>query len=344
MNPILNAEPLSFPWATVDPFLFCVLHDDRYPKSNGRYGPAASLADHRIGQDFVNADGWRMYHGTTVPGFPAHPHRGFETVTFVQRGLIDHSDSLGAAARYGPGDVQWLTAGSGVVHAEMFPLLDTEAPNPLKFFQIWLNLPARSKFATPRFSMFWAEDIPRHSVTSPSGARTEVICVAGQLVAGLNIEPLVPPPDSWAAASDSDLAVWTVKMEPGALWTLPPARGLGTRRHLYFYAGDQASVANQPLKGQVVVELDATQPVALKNTGVRSAEFLMLQGRPIGEPLVQAGPFVMNTESEVQQAFADFQRTKFGDWPWPDRAPVHGADPTRFARYADGSEQRRSAR
>ena len=95
--------------------------------------------------DFAGADGWRMYHGSIVPGFPQHPHRGFETVTFVRQGFIDHSDSLGATARFGRGDVQWLTAGEGIVHCEMFPLLDREGPNPCELFQIWLNLPAADK-------------------------------------------------------------------------------------------------------------------------------------------------------------------------------------------------------
>ena len=81
--------------------------------------------------DFAGADGWRMYHGSIVPGFPQHPHRGFETVTFVRQGLIDHSDSLGATARFGRGDVQWLTAGEGIVHCEMFPLLDRERAEPV---------------------------------------------------------------------------------------------------------------------------------------------------------------------------------------------------------------------
>ena len=166
-SPVLSITPLGFPWATIDPFLLCVYHNDSYPKANGRYGPAASLAGHASGRDFSNSDGWRMYHGTTVPGFPPHPHRGFETVTIVRRGWIDHSDSLGAAARYGAGDVQWLTAGRGVVHAEMFPLLDTSAPNPLEMFQIWINLPARSKFAAPHFTMFWSKDVPRVSASIP---------------------------------------------------------------------------------------------------------------------------------------------------------------------------------
>lgn len=130
MSVILEQVRLGFPWPAVDPFLFCVHHDDAYPAGNEKLGPAASLAGRNLGQDFEQKDGWRMYHGLTVPGFPQHPHRGFETVTIARRGLIDHSDSLGAAARFGRGDVQWLTAGKGIVHCEMFPLLDRSGPNP----------------------------------------------------------------------------------------------------------------------------------------------------------------------------------------------------------------------
>ncbi|MBC7662696.1 MAG: pirin family protein, partial [Caulobacter sp.] len=135
-NAIVKIQPLGFPWETADPFLFCVHHDDAYPKGNGRFGPDASLAGRSLGQDFGGKDGWSMYHGQQVPGFPSHPHRGFETVTIVRQGLTDHSDSLGAAARFGGGDVQWLTAGKGIVHSEMFPLLSTDQANPLELFQI----------------------------------------------------------------------------------------------------------------------------------------------------------------------------------------------------------------
>ncbi|MFZ9014681.1 MAG: pirin family protein, partial [Alphaproteobacteria bacterium] len=111
------------PWPTLDPFLFCVHHDDNYPAGDGEMRPKASLEGRSIGHDFGGKDGWSMYHGDTVPGFPQHPHRGFETVTVARQGYIDHSDSLGAAARFGEGDLQWMTAGRGVVHSEMFPLL-----------------------------------------------------------------------------------------------------------------------------------------------------------------------------------------------------------------------------
>src|SRR5436190_11448224 len=150
---VLETAPLGFPWATRDPFLFCVHHDDAYPAGNEELGPRASLDGRNLGMDFEGKDGWRMYHGEVVPGFPQHPHRGFETVTIVRRGYIDHSDSLGAAARFGMGDVQWLTAGAGVVHSEMFPLLDAHGPNTLELFQIWLNLPGKDKLVAPYFTM-----------------------------------------------------------------------------------------------------------------------------------------------------------------------------------------------
>ncbi len=142
-------------------------HDDAYPHGNEQLGPAASLAGRRLGEDFEGADGWRMYHGATVPGFPQHPHRGFETVTLARRGFIDHSDSLGATARFGRGDVQWMTAGRGVVHSEMFPLLERDRPNPLELFQIWLNLPGSDKLVDPHFAMLWSHDIPVVAARSP---------------------------------------------------------------------------------------------------------------------------------------------------------------------------------
>ena len=109
-----------------------------------------------------------MYHGDVVPGFPRHPHRGFETVTITRRGYIDHSDSLGATARYGDGDVQWMTAGSGIVHAEMFPLLDEQTRKPDRAVPDLAQSPARSKFARPHFSMFWDQ---RHSAARPRRRR-----------------------------------------------------------------------------------------------------------------------------------------------------------------------------
>ncbi|PLC04877.1 pirin [Variovorax sp. RO1] len=343
-SPIVQVQPLGFPWQTLDPFLFCVYHDDAYPKANGRMGPEASLAGRQIGQDFSRKDGWSMYHGETVPGFPSHPHRGFETVTIVRKGLIDHSDSLGATARFGGGDVQWLTAGKGIVHSEMFPLLDASAPNPLELFQIWLNLPAKNKMAEPHFTMFWSEAIPRFASDDAQGGRTEVAVIAGRFGADdaqaqAAIDPLAPPPDSWAAQAGADLAIWTLRMTPGARWTLPPATGEGTRRMLYFFKGATAQVAGRRVDGPAAIELRADAAVELCNGPEGDGEFLLMQGRPIGEPVAQYGPFVMNTQAEISQTMADYRRTQFGGWPWADPAPVHGAEAARFARHPDGREE-----
>jgi quercetin 2,3-dioxygenase len=336
---VLAIAPLGFPWLTIDPFLFCAYHDDAYPEGNGEMGPRASLAGRPIGQDFSRQDGWSMYHGKNVPGFPGHPHRGFETVTIVRKGLIDHADSLGAAARFGGGDVQWVTAGSGIVHSEMFPLLDTAAPNPLELFQIWLNLPAKNKMVPPHFTMLWSENIPRHVATDANGRTTEVAIIAGRL-ADAPQQALAPPPDSWAAQRDADVAIWTLRMAPGAAWTLPAAASETTRRQLYFFKGTAVSVASQVISSHAAIELQSGSDVALVNSGDDVAEFLLLQGKPITEPVAQYGPFVMNTREEIAQAMQDYQRTQFGGWPWPDEAPVHGRDPARFARRPDGQEER----
>jgi quercetin 2,3-dioxygenase len=342
-NPIVKIQPLGFPWATIDPFLFCAYHDDAYPEGNGEMGPRASLAGRPIGQDFSRKDGWSMYHGAEVPGFPGHPHRGFETVTIVRKGLIDHADSLGAAARFGGGDVQWVTAGAGIVHSEMFPLLDPAAPNPLELFQIWLNLPARNKMVAPHFTMLWSEQIPRRVATDEHGRHTEIAVIAGRLAdaaGGATLEPLAPPPDSWASHADADVAIWTIRMAPGARWTLPAAAGPTARRQLYFFKGGSTSVAGQVINQPAAIELQASAAVALVNPGDDLAEFLLLQGKPIAEPVAQYGPFVMNTREEIEQAIRDYQRTQFGGWPWPDEAPVHGRDPARFARHPGGREER----
>ncbi len=125
-------------------------------------------------------------------------------------------------------------------------------------------------------------------------------------------------------------------MEPGARWKLPPAASAAARRKLYFFRGASVNVAGEAITRHAAIELRAASAVELANTGADVAEFLMLQGRPIGEPVAQYGPFVMNTEAELRQAFDDYRRTEFGGWPWPDSAPVHGPERVRFARHADG--------
>lgn len=334
---ILSTTPLDFQWHTLDPFLFCVHHDDAFPPGNERMGPDPDLLRSRnIGMDFQLLDGWRMYHGSVVPGFPQHPHRGFETITLARRGLVDHSDSLGARARFGHGDVQWMTAGKGIVHAEMFPLLNRDAPNPGELFQIWLNLPAEDKFAEPHFKMLWSDTIPQATVRDDSGRATTVTVIAGRY--GDQVPP-APPPDSWAARSDSHVAIWTLQLEPGAAFTLPAASA-DANRVLYLFASGTMQVGGQAIEPGHGVQVRPDAPIPLLN-GSTPAEILVLQGRPIGEPVAQQGPFVMNNAGEIRQAMIDYQTTGFGDWPWGRDDPVHDRDEGRFAVHADGRVERR---
>ena len=330
-SPVLRQWPLDFQWQTIDPFLFCVHHVDAYPKGNAEHGPQASLAGRNIGNDFEGIDGWRMYHGDVVPGFPVHPHRGFETVTIVRAGLVDHADSLGAAGRYGRGDTQWMTAGRGVQHSEMFPLLQTDRDNTMELFQIWLNLPAKSKMADPYFAMFWRDTVPKVQMQDSAGRRIEIEVVAG--TCGGARAPM-PPPDSWAADASNHVAIWLLRLAPGARWTLP-ATVAGINRALYFHAGQTLRLGGVEIAVKHGLALNPAQEVEIEN-GDAETQLLLLQGRPIAEPVSSYGPFVMNTRAEIEQAFTDYRRTQFGGWPWPRNDQVHDPKRGRFARHVDG--------
>lgn len=333
---IKSIKQLGFPWHTQDPFLFCVHHEDFYPKGNAVMGPAESLAGRNIGQDFNPNQKWRMYHGEQVPGFPAHPHRGFETVTIVTKGLVDHSDSLGAAGRFGFGDVQWMTAGKGVQHCEMFPLLHSEKENPLELFQIWMNLPKAKKLTEPHFAMLWSDTIPIYAHCDENGKSTFVKVIAGNID---NVTAPSPAPNSWAADPHHEVAIWTIDLEPNAQWKLPVASAQANRS-LYFYEGEEITIADQKISQALAIELFADREVTIKN-GNKKSKMLLLQGKPINEPVAQYGPFVMNTQPEIQQAMREYQQTQFGGWPWSTYEHVHPREKGRFARYPDGKEETR---
>jgi len=330
---IKSIMPVDFQWQTKDPFLFCAYHNDSYPEGNEDSGPRASLQGRNIGMDFEIKDGWRMYHGDRVPGFPVHPHRGFETVTIVQQGLVDHADSMGAAGRYGDGDVQWMTAGRGIQHSEMFPLVNQDKPNTLELFQLWLNLPATNKMVQPHFSMFWSSNIPKKCFQDEAGRQTQVDIIAGALG---DTEALSPPPDSWAGNADNHVAIWTIVMSASARWLLPGSAA-GLNRILYFYRGNLLNIDGTDIAPMHCVELQSDVDVMLENAD-EECRILLLQGRPINEPVEQYGPFVMNTRNEIMQAMQDYQETEFGGWPWPSRDTVHKGK-ERFARHADGKTE-----
>lgn len=329
---IISVKPLGFQWETKDPFLFCAHHRDAYPAGNERMGPAADLGGRRLGSDFSSLNGWSMYHGEKVPGFPVHPHRGFETVTIVLEGFIDHTDSAGATGRYGNGDVQWMTAGTGLLHAEMFPLLNRDKPNTLELFQLWLTLPGIKKRVEPYFRMLWKESIPIITVTDDKGKKTHLTIISGKVEGK---EVLCPSKDSWASNPANEVVIVRIKMEPGAEYTLPVAAE-ETNRMLFFYKGDELLIEDQSIPAYQSIELKAN--TTTKITSIRGeCELLWLQGKPIDEPVVQYGPFVMNTEEEIHQTITEFRTTGFGQWPWPEDDFVHPRDTPRFAKYSDGT-------
>ncbi|WP_281614073.1 pirin family protein [Flammeovirga sp. SubArs3] len=329
---ILSTAPLGPQWPTLDPFLFTAHHKDYFPSGNDDMSISVPLNGRNIGSDFSGKDGWSMYHGRKIPGFPYHPHRGFETITIVDEGMADHSDSLGSAGRFGDGDVQWMTAGKGVQHSEMFPLLNTNKDNPLELFQIWLNLPKKSKMVDPHYKMLWNEEIPIINEKDNDGNAVEIKVVAGQYK---SVAPLSPTPDSWAADLNNNVAVWRIKLSPNALYNLAPTEK-GTNRVLYFYNGDSVQIEDKLVHENTCFQVDETESITIK-AGNSETYVLLLQGKPIGEPVAQHGPFVMNTREELQQAFDDYQQTQFGGWPWDKQEMVHDKDKGRFALHANGT-------
>jgi quercetin 2,3-dioxygenase len=333
---ILSINKLGFQWQTSDPFIVTMHHRDAFPKGNERMGSNASLDGRNIGNDFQGVHGWNMYHGDTVPGFPQHPHQGFETVTVVLEGYVDHADSSGDAGRYGAGDVQWMTAGRGCNHSEMFPLINEEKENPLELFQIWLNLPSKSKFVESHYKMLWAENIPVIKAENANGKISTIRLVAGSYNSTKSLEP---SPNSWASDDSNHVSIWVIRMEPGAVFELPKVSST-LNRTLYFYSGDTIEIDETSIRASHSVKLAGDEVTEIKN-GSKESYLLLLEGEPIGEPVVSYGPFVMTTEQEIEEAFSDYRRTGFGGWPWHRDDLIHPREKGRFAQYSDGTVDNR---
>lgn len=334
---VLEVYRLHSQWSMDNPFIFCAHHQDAYPRGNNELGPAVSLSGRNLGNDFSGKDGFSMYHGDKVPGFPAHPHRGFETITIVLKGLIDHFDSKGNEGRYGNGDVQWLTAGAGCQHNEMFPLVEEDNENPLELFQIWLNLPARDKFAKPDYKMMWAEDIPEFQITGSNEKKSAVRLIAGTFNDHKSQRPC---PDSYASNEQNHVGIFMVQMEPQATLTLP-AISETLIRNLYFYRGnDLIQIGTKKIGSSSRARLSGNTETLIIN-GKSISNMIILEGEPINEPVEQYGPFVMNTHKEIREAIDDYQKTAFGGWPWNNVDQVHDRKTGRFAKYADGKTENR---
>ncbi len=325
---IKQITPIDFQWPVQGPFLFCVHHLDHYPKGNKNLGvDQAQFKGRLMGQDFELKDGFRLYHGKEIPGFPVHPHRGFETITIVRKGYVDHADSMGAAGRYGEGDVQWMTAGSGVQHSEMFPLLHQDKTNTVELFQIWLNLPKKNKMVAPDFKMLWSHEIPKKSL--PKGG--EVSVISGEFE---DIKHFLAPQNSWAKDPENSVNIYLVKLKPGEEIKIPKS-SMETNRSLYFFEGKNLQLNQELISSKKALFLDHSKDLEISSAS-EDLEFLFLEARPINEPVVQHGPFVMNSRDEILKTFEDYQKTEFGGWPWARNDMIHGPKIEKFAKYSDG--------
>jgi redox-sensitive bicupin YhaK (pirin superfamily) len=255
-------------------------------------------------------------------------------VTVVLEGYVDHFDSFGASGRYGDGDVQWMTAGKGMQHCEMFPCVYDEMSNPLELFQIWLNLPRAKKFVEPYYKMLWSETIPFQPILQEGRAVGKVKRVVGSLFGS---ETVCPAPDSLASEKDAAVAIALIDIAPNERLILD-AVPKGVERTLYFYQGTKLQVDGESMLPQTGMMI--TEEALMLENGDFTAKCLLLQGRPIGEPVAAYGPFVMNTRAEIAEAYEDYQKTRFGGWPWKRPDPVYPRNEGRIASYPNGKIER----
>ena len=321
-DPVIQAVPLGAQWPTIDPFLFCAHHDDAYPAGNEALGPAAPLTGREIGADFAGIDGWSMYHGDVVPGFPQHPHRGFETVTYVR--TRDHRP-LRLARRRGPLRARRHAVAHRRWRRSCTPRCSrcSTTPGPTRSSCSRSGSTSRPSTRWPtRTSRCCGATTSRASATSTTTVASVEITrrrrrARGARAPGAAAELLGRARrgrrrdlgDPHGPGRDVDAARGRGSRHRRARstsTTAPASRSVGTRS-----ATDTGAV----------VHCDVAGRARRRDGGV---EILVLQGRPIGEPVEQYGPFVMNDREGIAQAFADYQRTGFGGWPWPADDPVHG--------------------
>lgn len=327
---------MGFQLEVLDPFIVTFHHQDIFPVGNSKMEPQVIPTDKNIGEDFDHNADWRMYYGTKVPGFPVHPHRGFETVTIMEEGFVDHFDSKGSKGRYGKGDVQWMTAGKGVQHSEMFPVLDQTKENPMELFQVWLNLEKKKKFAEPAYKMLWNEDIPIVNDKDENGNPFSVKIVTGCYAGVQGLEPL---PASWAFDRDHHVNIWIIKLDKNATFTIP-ASTKTVNRMIYNYKGGLIYINKTPIANDYSAQLVGDKYISIQN-GEEPTSLLLLEGEPINEPVAANGPFVMNYVAEIKQAYIDYQQTEFGGWPWNRIDPVNNLDDDRFASHNNGQKVER---
>jgi redox-sensitive bicupin YhaK (pirin superfamily) len=237
-----------------------------------------------------------------MAGFPAHPHRGFETVTYMLDGHMRHEDHLGNRGDLGPGDVQWMTAARGIIHSEM----PQQSEGRMRGFQLWLNLPSKEKMKPAGYRDIPAGEIPQ--VLLPKGGEVKVI--AGTLT--LDGASTSGPVNGSGAKLSTDPMYLDVRLPAGAVFSAPVAAGYNA--FLYTYEGSAdigPAGAAKPLPHRAAGVLSDGESVRVQ-AAAEGVRFLLLAAKPLREPVVQYGPFVMNTREEIEQALADYRDGRLG--------------------------------
>jgi hypothetical protein len=233
-------------------------------------------------------------------GVGPHPHRGFETVTVVLQGEVEHRDSTGAGGRIGPGDVQWMTAAAGILHQEFHSQTFTRSGGMLEMVQLWVNLPARDKAAAPAYQTLLDRDIPAVPLAGDAG---QVRVIAGEFLGRRG-----------PARTFTPMQVWDVRLAPGRRAQLPLADGHPAALavlHGSLQLGDDRRAG----PAQLALFARAGTGVAAQAQDDGGARFMLLCGEPIDEPIAGYGPFVMNTSAEIAQALQDYRSGRFGEVP-----------------------------
>ena len=260
------------------------------PQTHGEHLSPFILLDYAAPETFTPT--------TKRRGVGQHPHRGFETVTIVYDGELEHRDSTGAGGTIGPGDVQWMTAAAGILHEEFHSKAFAEKGGPMEMVQLWVNLPAKDKMGAPRYQTLLNADIP--AVALPDGAGT-VRVIAG------DYEGHAGP-----ARTFSPIDVWDLRLKAGhgTRLSLPEGR---TRALVVLHGAVRVNGSEIARDAQMVM-LDRAGTGVLIDADADST-LLLLGGEPLNEPIAGHGPFVMNTTAEIHQAIDDFNRGRFGRMP-----------------------------
>ncbi|MFJ3451008.1 pirin family protein [Pseudomonas sichuanensis] len=239
-------------------------------------------------------------------GVGQHPHRGFETVTIVYQGELEHRDSTGAGGLIGPGDVQWMTAAGGIIHEEFHSPAFAKRGGTLEMVQLWVNLPAKDKRAAAGYQTLLASDIPVVALEGEAGSL--------RVIAGRYREHQGP------ARTFTDMDVWDLRLKAGASLQLPVASG---RNAALVVLRGTLRVNGEREAGPASLVLFERDGEGLRIDALEDVSVLLLSGQPIDEPIVGYGPFVMNSQAEIAESFDDFQAGRFGQMGGVEAGPAH---------------------